>query len=196
MGPWSSCPFLCSPFRALHPAAFSSCAFPLPCVAAFALAWLRPDLGWVFVVLAVRELLDMASSRGIPGAQAQLELALHCLHQAHGSVPVRSGSWGAGKRGQAIHQPCPLPQPFLPAPPGRHSTRSTALAACLSPPAAPRPKPKWLQQGQSVSWRHRPRLPQPAALSVWRSVCSETFGSGWRGNCHKPQPAEATLGER
>ncbi|TRZ05268.1 hypothetical protein HGM15179_021839, partial [Zosterops borbonicus] len=35
----------------------------------------------------VRELLDMASSRGIPGAQAQLELALHCLHQARGSVP-------------------------------------------------------------------------------------------------------------
>ncbi|XP_064263305.1 zinc finger protein 541-like [Passer domesticus] len=27
----------------------------------------------------VRELLDMASSRGLPGAAAQLELALHCL---------------------------------------------------------------------------------------------------------------------
>ncbi|XP_068031973.1 zinc finger protein 541-like isoform X2 [Anomalospiza imberbis] len=35
----------------------------------------------------VRELLDMASSRGIPGAAANLELALHCLHQACGSVP-------------------------------------------------------------------------------------------------------------
>ncbi|XP_064282347.1 zinc finger protein 541-like [Passer domesticus] len=35
----------------------------------------------------VRELLDMASSRGLPGAAAQLELALHCLHQARGSVP-------------------------------------------------------------------------------------------------------------
>ncbi|XP_064278718.1 zinc finger protein 541-like [Passer domesticus] len=48
---------------------------------------LKADFGWVFVVLAVRELLDMASSRGLPGAAAQLELALHCLHQARGSVP-------------------------------------------------------------------------------------------------------------
>ncbi|XP_039945739.1 REST corepressor 2-like [Hirundo rustica] len=35
----------------------------------------------------VRELLDMASSRGVPRAEAKLELALHCLHQARGSVP-------------------------------------------------------------------------------------------------------------
>nr|XP_030114471.1 zinc finger protein 541-like isoform X2 [Taeniopygia guttata] len=35
----------------------------------------------------VRELLDMASSRGLPRAAAKLELALHCLHQARGSVP-------------------------------------------------------------------------------------------------------------
>ncbi|XP_056370699.1 zinc finger protein 541-like isoform X2 [Oenanthe melanoleuca] len=35
----------------------------------------------------VRELLDMASSRGFPKAAANLELALHCLHQARGSVP-------------------------------------------------------------------------------------------------------------
>ncbi|XP_068858334.1 zinc finger protein 541-like [Aphelocoma coerulescens] len=35
----------------------------------------------------VRELLDMAISRGIPRAAANLELALHCLHQAQGSVP-------------------------------------------------------------------------------------------------------------
>ncbi|KAJ7420317.1 zinc finger protein 541-like [Willisornis vidua] len=35
----------------------------------------------------VRDLLDMASSSGIPGAAANLDLALHCLHQAQGSVP-------------------------------------------------------------------------------------------------------------
>ncbi|XP_072778458.1 zinc finger protein 541-like isoform X2 [Taeniopygia guttata] len=35
---------------------------------------------------SVRELLDMASSRGMPGAAAKLELALHCLHQARGSI--------------------------------------------------------------------------------------------------------------
>ncbi|XP_063279521.1 zinc finger protein 541-like [Prinia subflava] len=35
----------------------------------------------------VRELLDMASSRGVARPEAQLELALHCLHQACGSVP-------------------------------------------------------------------------------------------------------------
>ncbi|KAF4803037.1 hypothetical protein TURU_020051 [Turdus rufiventris] len=35
----------------------------------------------------VRQLLDMASSRGFPRAAANLELALHCLHQARGSVP-------------------------------------------------------------------------------------------------------------
>ncbi|XP_053859962.1 zinc finger protein 541-like [Vidua macroura] len=35
----------------------------------------------------VRELLDMASSHGISGAAANLELALHCLHQARGSIP-------------------------------------------------------------------------------------------------------------
>ncbi|RMB89609.1 hypothetical protein DUI87_33998 [Hirundo rustica rustica] len=47
----------------------------------------EPDCGRVFAVLAVRELLDMASSRGVPRAEAKLELALHCLHQARGSVP-------------------------------------------------------------------------------------------------------------
>lgn len=53
-------------------------------------------------MLAVRELLDSASSRGFPRAAANLELALHCLHQARGSVPVRSGCLGADKSGQGI----------------------------------------------------------------------------------------------
>ncbi|XP_032531529.1 zinc finger protein 541-like [Chiroxiphia lanceolata] len=35
----------------------------------------------------VRDLLDMAISSGIPGAAANLELALHCLHEAQGNVP-------------------------------------------------------------------------------------------------------------
>lgn len=120
MGPCFSCPFLCSPFAALQAALLSSCALLLPWMAAFALPWLQPDFAWLFVVLAVRELLDMASCRGIPGAQAQLELALHCLHQARGSVAVRSGSLGTGKRGQAIAKAWPLAQPLLPALAGRH----------------------------------------------------------------------------
>lgn len=64
-------------------------------------------------MLAVRELLAMASSRGIPGAEAKLELALHCLHQAQGSVPVRSGSLGAGKRGEGMDKAWALAQPVL-----------------------------------------------------------------------------------
>lgn len=55
-------------------------------------------------MLVVRELLDMAISRGIPRAAANLELALHCLHQAQGSVPVRSGYLGADKSRQAINK--------------------------------------------------------------------------------------------
>ncbi|XP_023803057.1 zinc finger protein 541-like isoform X1 [Cyanistes caeruleus] len=35
----------------------------------------------------VRQLLDMASARGVSGPAANLELALHCLHQARGSLP-------------------------------------------------------------------------------------------------------------
>ena len=77
---------------------------------------LKADFGWVFVVLAVRELLDMASSRGLPGAAAQLELALHCLHQARGSVPVGSGCLGAGKSGQGLDKARAAGQPFLAAP--------------------------------------------------------------------------------
>ncbi|XP_023804357.1 zinc finger protein 541-like [Cyanistes caeruleus] len=50
----------------------------------------------------VRQLLDMASARGVSGPAANLELALHCLHQARGSLPVRSGSLGAQKSGQGI----------------------------------------------------------------------------------------------
>lgn len=85
-----------------HLAVFSSCAFLLPCIAAFPLSCFKPDFQWVCVVLAVRQLLDMASARGVSGPAANLELALHCLHQARGSLPVRSGSLGAQKSGQGI----------------------------------------------------------------------------------------------
>lgn len=82
-------------------------------MATFALPRLKADFGRVFVVLAVRELLDMASSRGIPGAAANLERALHCLHQARGSVPVRSASLGAQKRAQGMQKAPALGQPLL-----------------------------------------------------------------------------------
>lgn len=113
MGLWFCCPFPCYPLHALQPVVFSSCAFLLPRIATFPLSWLKPDFWWVFVVLAVRELLDMAISRGVPRAAANLELALHCLHQAHGSVPVRSGYLGAEESGQGINKAWALGQPFL-----------------------------------------------------------------------------------
>lgn len=194
MGPWFSCTLLCYPFCALQPVVFSTRAFLLPCTATFPLSWLKPDFRWGFVALVVRELLDMASSRGIPRAAAKLELALHCLHQARGSVPVRSGYLGAEKSGQGISKAWALGQPLLAALGRRESTRSGALAACWVSSSCVRDEPKWLEQGACLSWRCWRRLPQPAPVSIcWRSVFSETFWGGLRGNSRKPQQAEAIL---
>lgn len=51
---------------------------------------METDFLLVFVVFAVTELLNMACSSVMPGGGTNLELALHCLHEARGNVLVRS----------------------------------------------------------------------------------------------------------
>ena len=53
----------------------------------------REPIHWDFRCLAVMELLNMACSSVMPGGGTNLELALHCLHEARGNVVVRSCRW-------------------------------------------------------------------------------------------------------
>lgn len=57
-------------------------------VPAWVLRW--EPMRFDFHCLAVMELLNMACSSVMPGGGTNLELALHCLHEARGNVVVRS----------------------------------------------------------------------------------------------------------
>ena len=114
-----SCAFSWSPVSLLH-------LFCVPSAScrAFSPFLTETDFLLFFVAFVVTELLNMACSSVMPGGGTNLELALHCLHEARGNVLVRSSSLALINNG--------LGQPLLPVSAGSCSEFSVPQAGIWS----------------------------------------------------------------
>lgn len=86
------CEWLCAPRWAAGGGQLGGSPQQCPSPLFFGTPWVLRwgPMRFDFHCLAVMELLNMACSSVMPGGGTNLELALHCLHEARGNVVVRS----------------------------------------------------------------------------------------------------------